>query len=1018
MRIGVNTGEVLVGTLAGTEYTAMGDVVNTAARLQEIARPGAVLVGQPTRELCSPAILFQPEESTQLRGRVQETTVWRAVGVETARVPRRWSSDVSFVGRTAELGMMGAITSSVLAGRSSVVSISGEAGIGKSRLALEGITPLIRARPDALVLEGACAPYGETNVWWPVTGGLMSRFGLDRNAPADDSRRRFARRLSAIGEVESGSVEFDRTVELVMHLLGQPSALDALGPTALRDSVVAGIVAGLRRRASRAPVVIWVDDLQWAAPVLLELLETVARQLADLPLLIVTTCRPDDQRSTDWPPPIDPALTMHLSLDALDDASAATLVEEIAGRQMPEGVVQSISSRSGGNPLFLIELARLAASTDEPTVGALPGTLRALIAARLDQLTTTQRQVLDNAAIIGNSGRVISLRQFAAEIGQQFDPDDLAAIEAADLLVRDGSRWQFRSDVVREVAYHTLTKQSRAQRHAGVARYLASFEPGLVDRRAHHAATSAELCNELVTVVGVPDDIGHEAVRLLSAAAQRWTGQGAHRRALKLVERALALGLADHDLHRTLLLLRTQSLVDIRDMRPARLRANELAEFADQTGDRVLRGEAARLLGTIEQNDGNLVAARRHLTASVDEFRDIGDVARLAEALRARGFAEVFGGSLSDAERYLTEAEELFARVEDPRGTAWVYQHRAWVSFLSGDHDASEQRLWHAIDAFTELEDRAGKAWSLGLLGYVYHFTRRDDEALAMASEVLTDAKKWGDDWGSSMMSNLQASVWLWRGELDAARRAAERALAGFRRIDDRFGMIQALSTLNRAYVALGRAADADRSVEEVLVLSGSFGEMAYPMIAAAGTAMHLGQGERAAEMSAEAICCLDTTGANLDEGRVITAFGHLLAGDADATLAQLLDVDVERSPFALAARATALALLGDATGALADVCAIESMDSVSYWDLTVARVAAAAAASGDEAERRRAALAAVVADLDDVVVSSYATDVLHRLGVVDDVDGDCRQVFGGWASVAAGLVPDDGAGAGESHRC
>ena len=470
MRIGINTGEVLVGTLAGTDYTAMGDVVNTASRLQEIARPGAVLVGQPTQELCSAATTFERIDSLQLRGREQETTVWRVIDVETAAVTRRWPSDVPFVGRTAELGMMSAITSSALAGRSAVASISGEAGIGKSRLVGEAITPLLIARPDTLLLEGVCAPYGEANVWWPVAGGLMARFGLDRNAPVEDSRRRFTRRLASVDDYVPGTPEFERAVDVVMHLLGQPSGLDSLGVTGVRDAVMAGVVDALRRRARRAPVIIWIDDIQWAAPVLLELLETIARQLTGLPLVIVTTCRPDDQGSIDWPPPIEPALTMHLSLDALDSSDSAALVGRAAGKVLPENVIETISNRSGGNPLFLIELARLAAMSESPDTGALPGSMRALIAARLDELTVSQRQVLDNAAIVGNQGRVIALRQFANEIGQQFDHDDLAGLESAGLLVRQGSRWQFRSDVVREVAYHTLTKQVRAQRHAGVAR--------------------------------------------------------------------------------------------------------------------------------------------------------------------------------------------------------------------------------------------------------------------------------------------------------------------------------------------------------------------------------------------------------------------------------------------------------------------------------------------------------------------------------------------------------------------
>lgn len=1006
MRVGINTGEVLVGSVAGADYTAMGDVVNTASRLQEVARPGAVLVGQATRELCSSAIRFQRVDSIQLRGREQQTTVWRAISLEVATVARRWPSDVPLVGRQAELGMLRAVTSGVLAGRSAIAAVSGEAGIGKSRLVQEAITPLLTERPDTLLLEGACAPYGETNVWWPVTGGLLAKFGFDRSAPADEVRSRVVRSLTAGTDYEPGTPEFDRAVELGLHLLGQPSGLDALGPAGVRDAVVAGLVGALRRRAQRSPVVVWVDDIQWAAPVLLDLLETVVRQLSHLPVLVATTCRLDEQGSSDWPPPVEPALTVHLSLEALGDGEAATLVGLAAGKPLPEHVTAGISSRSGGNPLFLIELARMAAATDGRGAGDLPGSLRALIAARLDELTSSQRQIIENAAIVGNAGRVDALRQFAAELGQLFDPDDLAGIEALGLMTRHGGRWQFRSDVVREVAYRTLTKQARAQRHAGVARYLAAYEPGLIDRRAHHAASAAELRSELGAIRDVPDDVADEAVELLARAAQGWADQGAHRRCLKLVERALALGVAEPPTHHALLLLRVEALVELHDMRPARQRAAELAQVAEDSGDRVLRGEAARLLGTIEQTDGDLVAARRYLTAAVSEFRQIGDDPHLAEALRARGFAELFGGSLAEADAFLCEAETLFARVEDPRGAAWVAQHRAWVSFLSGDHAASEERLDHAIAAFDDLSDRAGVAWSRGLLAYVFHFTRRDDEALAMAADVIADARQWGDDWGGSMMSNLQGSVWLWRGQLDDARVAAERALAGFRRIDDRFGIVQALSTLNRVYVAQGRTAEADRSVEEILALSGSFGEMAYPMIAAAGTAMHQGNGVRATELSTEALGRLDTTGANVDEGRVIAAFGHLLCGDADSTLATLLEVDVAASPFALAARASASAVLGDHDRALADVAAVEAMDGVSYWDLTVAQVAGAVASTGTEGERRRAELAERVAGLEDVVVSGYASAVLGRLDV--EVANGRRPPPGGWRLLVAALVPSD----------
>jgi class 3 adenylate cyclase/tetratricopeptide (TPR) repeat protein len=1011
MRIGINTGEVLVGTLAGTDYTAMGDVVNTASRLQDLAPTGSVLVGDETRQLCSSVIRFCEFEDVQLRGRDQAMTVWLADDVDTAAPARRWSFDVAFVGRRAELGMFAAVTSTVLAGRGAIVAVSGEPGIGKSRLVSEALRPVLSAHADALVLEGACAPYGDPNVWWPLAGGILRDIGLDRSGTPEEVRERIRRRLPQLAALEdptAGAIpDAEHRIELVMHLLGQPSVLDELGPAAIRDAVVSRIVEVLRRRAQHTPVIIWLDDLQWAAPILLELLETLARQLAGLPVLTIVTYRPFDDAESEWPPSIDPTLTLHLRLQPLGDRESKSLVAEAAGADLDPDTVHRIIARSGGNPLFLIELARLAAA-GHGSESEMPGSLRALIAARLDELTVAQRAMLDNAAIVGNQGRVSSLRRFATELGQTFDPADLDVLVEEGLLVRERASWRFRSDVVREVAYNTLTKQARAIRHAGVARYLATYEPSAVDRRAHHSASAAELQAELGPIPGVPDDVDDDAVELLAEAGRRWNHQGAHRRALLVIERALALHREGDPVDRMLRLQHVETLADLRLGRRARALGRELLADAVATGDRVVQGESLRVLGTIEQADGDLVAARTSLGDAVAIFRELGDQSRLAEALRARGFAEVFGGSLADAEWFLGEAEALFAAAENRRGHAWVQQHQAWVSFLSGDHERSERRLRAAVATFEELGDREGRSWSLGLLAYVHHFGRRNDRALELAAEVLEDARRWGDEWGAAMMLNLQAAIWLWRDDVEQARALAERALTTFRRIDDRFGTIQVLATISRASAALGRFADVERTMEEVLALSDSFGELAYPSLAAAGAALHVGNGPRAVDHAEHAIARMDTTGANVDEGRVLLTFGHLLGGDVDAALATLLEVDVSSSPFALAARAMALVLVGDARAALDDVRAVEAMAAdgleVSYWDRAIASIAGVAAATGDEAVSRAEEVRDIVRHVKDVVVTNFAAAVLQRLG--HECDAPVRTVLiGEWADLADRLA-------------
>jgi class 3 adenylate cyclase/tetratricopeptide (TPR) repeat protein len=1003
MRIGINTGEVLVGMVAGTDYTVMGDVVNTAARLQELADAGEVLIGDATRVLCSASIRVAPFDAVQLRGRDQTSVVWRVAGVDDVVASRKWSSDVPFVGRRGESAMLSAVASTVLEGRSAIVAVSGEPGIGKSRLVAEALRPFLAEHPETLVLEGSCAPYGEPNVWWPLAGGMLRRIGLDRSGSADEVRQRVLRRLPELPILDE-AVSVDERVELVMHLLGYPSAFDELGPAAVRDAVVGRIVQVLGQRARRTPVVVRLDDLQWAAPILLDLLETLTRQLAGLPVLTIVTARPFDELESGWPPAVDPALTLHLRLDPLGEVDSEQLALSAASSELRPHTVQRIIERSGGNPLFLIELARLADRGDDD----LPGSLRALIAARLDALAPSQRAILDNAAIIGNQGRASALRRFAVELGQAFELSDLDALADEGFLVRERANWRFRSDVVREVAYQTLTKQARATRHAGVARYLASYEPTAVDRRAHHVASAAELREELGPIPEVPDDLADEAVALLAEAGRRWNLQGAHRRALHVIERALALHGEGDPVDRVLRLEHVETLAALRSARRARSLARELLDDAVAAGDRTVEGEVSRVLGTIDQADGDLVAARASLGAAVGIFRELGDVGRLAEALRARGFAEVFGGSLVDAEWFFGEAEALLVDSGDRRGLAWVRQHEAWVSFMAGDHGRAEQRLRAALSTFEQIGDRQGRSWSLGLLAFVNHFEGRDDQALALAEEVLSEARRWGDDWGASMMIHLQSTVWLWRGEIERSRTLADRALAGFRRIDDRFGAIQVLGTMGRIAAASGRASEVERTVEELAALSDSFGALAHPALASAGANVHVGRGRRAVDHALRAIERLDTSGASLDEGRVLLAFGHLLAGSTDEALATLLDVDVESSPFALAARATARAVVGDADGVRADVGRVDAFVAdgreVSYWDRSIATIAGLAVATGDEVTSRAAAVRAIVRDTHDVVVVSYAAAVLRLSG--DGGVTPARAVaLGDWGDLAGRLA-------------
>lgn len=1003
LRIGVNTGEVVVGNVSGTaEYTAMGDVVNVASRLQNLAEPGGILIGDVTESLASEEILREPIDTLDVRGRAQQVRVWRVTG-RRRRVPRIGAGfhDVAFVGRSTQWELLASIMAMVANGRSAIVSVTGEAGAGKTRLVAEALDSF--PSRSVTIFSGACAPYGETNVWAPIATALFRRLELDQDAPPE-----LLREVSRAKGVELYGFEADdpmlgRFVEGVLHLLGYPSELDEVPPAQAREILFSLIVEGLRRRTRSGPVVLWIDDLQWADVLIVELLHRVARSLVDRPLLIITAQR--DDAEIDWPPASDHPVTVRMPLDPLTRDDAGRLVGAVLGSMANDALVDGLYERSGGNPLFLIELAELAKSN--PTSTALPGSLRALISARLDQLPAAQRAIIDNAAVLGASGPVESLEKFAAEMNQRFDPDDLEELLESGLLEIDGSMWEFRSDVVREVAYQTLTKLVRAQRHGGTAAVMFREQKVPIEQVAHHAACAAELAAEIGPVPGLPDDFSDRAVGLLYEAAKRSMDVGAFNQVRRQTTRALDLGPSDAAIARELLLLRAQAQTERRLLAPALADADDALEAAVAAGDRRQEGVARRLRGVLHQRDGDLAGARRELGASVDIFRELGDDTELASSLRERGLAEVFGGSLSDAEWLLGEAESLTERMHDLRGRAWVRQHQAWVAFLSGDAALAETRLLTAAQEFDLLGDRFGRGWAAGLLAYVRFYQRRFEEAEELALEVRRDSLELGDPWAPAMMDSLIAAIHLWSSRFAEAEELSRRALTSFRQIGDKFGVVQALAPRMRALVALGRTHEAERGIEESLAMSESFGDLSFPMMAAAGAAVHLGLGDRALSISEHALDRSLAMGADGSESRITLALALCQVGRADEALA-VLDVVENVTPYMLSVRALARAITGDPSGAIDDADQVAADPGASYLDRVIAGTSAAAAAmqlgQRDDSVARfddASSTARVAGD----VVARELVDLTRSVVLREPPQREVGHLGSGWRSVAALLA-------------
>jgi class 3 adenylate cyclase/tetratricopeptide (TPR) repeat protein len=1010
MRVGINTGEVLVGTLAGTEYTAMGDVVNIASRLQSAAPPGGILVGHTTYALTSQTIRFDPAGELDARGREQSVKAWLAVEATAPPGSRsRRGRNGPLIGRQPELAIGRAALDLVsIANRSVLLAISGENGVGKSRLADE-LIDYLHSSVDAAVLEGACVPYGEANVWFPIANALCRYLDLDPTLPVEQIRA-VARQRAMQLLLNVDDAEVERMVDVFVHILGHPSTIDKLEAPAARASIHRAVARVLELRSQERPVVLSINDLHWADQALIGLLEHLVISLSRHPFALITAMRPGSE--VVWPPHTERVTVVSLNLQPLGQLATEELAAQLLADQCADPkLLTALFERSGGNPLFLHELAALAAAGGG--IRDLPNSLRALIIARLDQLTPDRRQIIENAAILGTAGAIASLQTFADELGQRFDPANLRELDDLGLLEVRGRRWEFRSDSVRDAAYQTLTKAARARRHFGVAKFMANFPAGL-DDRAHHTATAAELVKEIGAVEGVSGTIAAEAVDLLTAAAERAGDNGSFRVAIRHTGRALELlpsGPAHEELRVQLQLLRAGALLDLRDFDAARADLDNALASAKQRGDVAAEGDAHRLLGSMHHAASRLDEARLELGQAVDLLRTVDRPDRLARALRARGFIELFGGSLVDAEWFFGEADTLYRLLDDQRGLAWLEQHRAWISFLSGDMALARDRLNHAADALDKLGDRSGVGWAFGLLAFVEFFERHFAEAEALAELVIREADQRGDEWAVGMMQTLLADLRLWQGDLGEAANLADQARSRFKKLNDKFGLIQATAPLLRAQIALGQAGAAQRSTEELLTLADMSVQGPFPLMAVAGAAMHRGDGATAVAIADRAIAETDELNGSAFEPHIARLVGLLQLGRIDEARIAFAELQPHEltNPFANGAGALLYATLGSPIEALGYAGEVAQAAGATYLDEVFAYVGAASAHTqlGNKPQATLSIEAAVVRALDvgDVVAIALATNAYqHLIGRPHPAFDQPTQLEAGWLTVIDNL--------------
>ncbi len=510
-RVGIATGLVVVGELTGAgeaqERAVVGETPNLAARLQALAEPGSVVIGPSTRHLVGGLFDCVALGAWPIKGFAEPVQAWRVLGRSAAesRFEARQSTGLTpLVGREEELALLLRRWEQAKVGEGQVVLLSGEPGIGKSRL-VRALRESLGDEPRTR-LSYHCSPYHATSPLRPVMEQLERAAGFERNDPAE---AKLVKLETLLREAGDGPAE---SAPLLAALLAIPAGdrhppLD-LTPQRQRAKTLEALLAQLVGLAARGPVLVVFEDAHWSDPSTRELFDQVVERVRDLPVLIVITFRPEFQPS--WLG--QPHGTL-LTLNRLSRRQGAALVGRVTGaRAMPEKLAEQIVAKADGVPLFVEELTKavlesglLEDARDHHTLRgplpplAIPATLHDSLLSRLDRLAPVREVAQIGAAI----GREFSYDLLAAvaPLGDDELRAALARLVEAELVFRRGTpphaSYAFKHVLVQDAAYQSLLKSRRRQLHARVAQVLQDRFPEIADQQpevlAHHLTESEDL---------------------------------------------------------------------------------------------------------------------------------------------------------------------------------------------------------------------------------------------------------------------------------------------------------------------------------------------------------------------------------------------------------------------------------------------------------------------------------------------------------------------------------------------
>jgi class 3 adenylate cyclase len=661
LRTGVNTGKVVTGT---EERLATGDAVNVAARLEQAAQPGEVLLGGETLRLVRDAVEVEPVPALELKGKADPVPAFRLLRV-TAGEPEARRQTVPMVGRDRQRQLLEDAFANVVGERSChLFTILGTAGVGKSRLVAE----FLQSLDGATVVGGRCLSYGDGISYWPVTAAVKELLG---SSPDDE--------LAQLG--------FDPTTAQALEpILGRQKL--ASSPEEISWAVRKLFEAA----AARRPLLIVFDDLHWGEPVFLDLVEHIADFSRDAPILLLCMARPEllDRRSAWGGGKLN---ATNVLLEPLSPDETEELIERLlSGAQLDSSLRERILESAGGNPFFVGEmLTMLAERTDGKRSAeiAVPPTIQALLASRLDQLDDAERRVLERGAVEGqvfHRGAVVALAPDEGQVdGRLMTLVRKDLVRPEQSLLAGDDAFRFRHLLIRDAAYEALPKATRSELHERFADWLESNAPDLVELDeivGYHLEQAYTYRSELGPLDDVARALAPRAAERLLAAAKRAFERGDLPAVESMSRRSVVLAHSGSTTHREAQLQLARVLLAMGEDVVAREVLKELVAFAEHAGDAASLNKAR--LVELELRVGHdptawLGEARVEVGEAESELARVGDDEGQAWAARLAGNFSAWLGRTDDAERAWARGLKHARRAGSSGQIAEILAWRCWA---------------------------------------------------------------------------------------------------------------------------------------------------------------------------------------------------------------------------------------------------------------------------------------------------------------------------------------------------